>query len=172
MSKISTKALLTVCVSALFVAAQMVSVADAKPSRSGSAASRGKTQTSIASHNRGGNKINADKRRDVKINKGGNRGGNNVNIGGGHNNINIDVDNDWNRGRWDNHWHPVRTAAVVGATVAVTRAVVGTRVYVLPSNTCKAYTYTGVYYYNCGDDWYSPQYVGTQVTYVVVARPY
>ena len=63
------------------------------------------------------------------------------------------------------------TAAAVTATVAVTRAVIGTRYYALPA-TCVTQTYSGTYYYNCGDDWYAPQYAGTQVTYVAVRRPY
>ena len=152
MANTSKKAVLAVCISALFSATQLASIADAKPSKRGGGG--GVTHTNVGGHNKGHNNVNVS----------GNRGG--------HNNVNIDVDNNWDRGRWDNDWHPVRTAATVGAVVAVTNAIVGQRYYALPSNTCKAYTYNRVYYYNCNDVWYAPQYVGTQVSYVVVVRPY
>lgn len=145
----SNLCLLAACVTALFAAAQLAPVAEAAKRDAG--------------------------RRDAgtRTNLSGNRN-NNVNINGGHNDvdINVDVDNGWNNGPWDDHWHPVGAAVAVGTTVAVTRAIVGTRVYVLPSTTCTVYPYAGATYYVCGDDWYAPQYVGTQVTYVVVKRPY
>lgn len=169
----SGKMLAILCVSALFAGAQFVQVADARGGRKG-----GGTHTNMSGHhakpahrgdiNRGhANRGNGNRNRIERNNV--NR---NVNYHGGHNNIDIDVDRDWDRGHWDDHWHPVATAAAVGATVAVTRAIVGSRVYVLPSTGCQTYPYSGTSYYVCGDDWYEPQYVGTQVTYVVVRRPY
>jgi hypothetical protein len=90
---------------------------------------------------------------------------------GGNNTINIDVDNGWNNGRWDDEWHPIATAAAVTATVAVTRAAIGTRYYALPPG-CVTHTHAGTYYYFCDDTWYAPQYAGTQITYIVVQKPY
>jgi hypothetical protein len=166
MKDISITKFSALCLSAAFVAAVFIETAEARRGGGGGGHGGG-THTNLGGHDRGGNRGD--------FNGSGNRGGNNVNVSGnrgGHNNVNIDVDNGWNNGRWDNDWHPVATAAAVTATVAVTRAVVGTTVYVLPASSCSNYTYSGVYYYNCGDDWYQPRYVGTQVTYVVVRRPY
>jgi hypothetical protein len=120
-----------------------------QPSRSGGA------RTNIGSNNGGSHDYH---------------GGHNT-YRGGNNTINIDVDNGWNNGPWDDEWHPVATAAAVTATVAVTRAVIGTRYYALPPN-CVTHTYGGTYYYYCGETWYAPQYAGTQITYIVVQRPY
>ena len=50
---------------------------------------------------------------------------NNVNV---ERNVNMDVDH----GGQDNDYHPVATAAVVGAALAVTSAVVGSMVRALP----------------------------------------
>ena len=141
---------------ALLAAAQLASVADAKRARG---ASGGGARTNIsgpADRGAGG--------RDISIDGG--------DYHGGHNDIDIDVDTGWNNGHWDDHWHPAAAAIAIGTTVAVTRAVVGTRVYVLPSSSCELYLSGGTTYYVCGEDWYTPQYVGTQVTYVVVVRPY
>lgn len=172
MSMSGKKTMAAACVTALFLAAQLAPVAEA--AKRGGGARGGGTHTNMSGGHRGGNNVgnrggNTINRGDVNRHRGGN---NNVNINGGHNNIDIDVDNGWNNGHWDDHWHPVATAAAVGATVAVTRAIVGTRVYVLPATGCQLYPYSGTSYYICGDDWYAPQYVGTQVSYVVVARPY
>jgi hypothetical protein len=69
-----------------------------------------------------------------------------------------------NRGGWD---HPVAAAAVVGATVAVTAAAVGSMVVTVPPN-CVPVNYGGIVYQQCGTTWYAPQ--GSQ--YVVVNPPY
>jgi len=53
------------------------------------------------------------------------------------------------------------------ATVAVTAAVVGS----VPPN-CTAVNYGGMVYQQCGSTWYQPQYVGSQVQYIVVAPIY
>ena len=56
---------------------------------------------------------------------------NNVNV---ERNVNVNVGNNngcCNNG-WDNDYHPVATAAAVGATVAVTSAVVGSMVRTVP----------------------------------------
>ena len=89
---------------------------------------------------------------------------NNVNV---ERNVNVNVDSGGccNNG-WDND-HPVATAAAVGATIAVTSAVIGSIVNKPPAN-CVPVNYGGIVYQQCGSTWYQPQ--GPQ--YVVVAPPY
>ena len=80
----------------------------------------------------------------------------NVNV---NRNVNVDVD------RRD-YYHPVATAAAV----ATTAAVIGSMVYSIPPS-CTSVVANGVTYQQCGSSWYQPQYVGSQVTYVVVNPP-
>jgi hypothetical protein len=89
---------------------------------------------------------------------------NNVNV---NRNVNVEVEGGGccNNG-WDND-HPVATAAAVGATIAVTSAVIGSIVNKPPAN-CVPVNYGGIVYQQCGSTWYQPQ--GAQ--YVVVAPPY
>ena len=101
--------------------------------------------------------------RDVQVNNGQrdvrNTSINNVNV---NRNVNVDVDR---RGDgWNDNYHPV-------ATVVVTAAVVGSVVRSVPPN-CSPYNYNGMVYQQCGSSWYQPQYVGNDVQYVVVNRPY
>jgi hypothetical protein len=70
-------------------------------------------------------------------------------------------------GGWDNDYHPVATAAAVGAAVAVTSAVVGSMVATVPPS-CVPVNYGGMVYQQCGSTWYQPQ--GAQ--YVVINPPY
>jgi hypothetical protein len=81
-------------------------------------------------------------------------------------NVNVHVDD--HHSGWDDH--PVATAAAVTATVAVTAAAIGSIVAAPPPN-CAPVNVGGVAYQQCGGTWYQPQYVGTQVQYVVVAPP-
>jgi hypothetical protein len=85
----------------------------------------------------------------------------NVNV---HRDIDIDVDHHY-RG-----YHPVATAVGVAAAATVTAAVVGSIVYSLPPS-CSAMVVNGVTYQQCGGTWYQPQFVGEQVSYVVVNAP-
>ena len=78
-----------------------------------------------------------------------------------HRDIDIDVD------RHYHGYHPVARAAGVAAAATVTAAVVGSIVYSLPP-ACSAVVVNGLTYQQCGGTWYQPQYVGTQVSYVVV----
>lgn len=80
----------------------------------------------------------------------------NVNV---NRNVNVDVD------RRD-YYHPVATAAAV----ATTAAVIGSMVYSIPPS-CSSMVVNGVTYQQCGSSWYQPQYVGSQLTYVVVNPP-
>ena len=68
------------------------------------------------------------------------------------------------------NYHPVATAAAVTAGVALTAATVGAIVHSLPPS-CTVTSLNGVTYQNCNGTWYQPQYVGTQVNYVVVNPP-
>jgi hypothetical protein len=91
----------------------------------------------------------------------------NVNV---NKNVNVNVDN--NRGGccnngWDNDYHPVATAVAIGATVAVTSAIVGSMVQTVPPG-CVPVNYGGMIYQQCGTTWYQPQ--GPQ--YVVINPPY
>lgn len=121
-------------------------------------------------HANAGNRMNAGNN---------NRVGNRTHINNSHNNVNIDNHRDVNidvdgHGRYgyDDHYHPLATAAAVTATVAVTAAVVGAivRPAQLPSN-CVQVVQGNVAYLQCGSVWYQPQYQGSDVAYVVVNAP-
>jgi len=99
------------------------------------------------------NSVNASRNTNINANKNVNV---NVNASGGC----------CGRG-WDNDYHPVATAAAVGATVAVTSAVVGSMVRAVPTG-CVPVNYGGIVYQQCGTVWYQPQ--GAQ--FVVVNAPY
>ncbi|MGY2189588.1 hypothetical protein D3C81_102910 [compost metagenome] len=94
----------------------------------------------------------------------------NVNIDN-HRDVDIDVDGHGRYG-YDDHYHPIATAAAVTATVAVTAAVVGSIMTPaqMPTNCVQVMQYNTVYM-QCGSTWYQPQYQGSDVTYVVVNAP-
>jgi hypothetical protein len=86
------------------------------------------------------------------------------------NNVNVDRDVNVNvegHGGWDDDYHPGATAAAVTAGVAVTSAIVGSRVASVPPS-CVPVNYGGMVYQQCGSTWYQPQ--GSQ--YVVVNPPH
>jgi len=87
---------------------------------------------------------------------------NNVNV-----NRNVNVEGGCCNNGWDNDYHPVARAAAVGATVAVTSAVIGSMVQTVPAS-CVPVNYGGMVYQQCGSTWYQPQ--GSQ--YVVINAPY
>lgn len=93
---------------------------------------------------------NVNSNRNVNVNS--NR---NVNVsGGGCGNCN---------NGWDNDYHPLAAAAVVG----VTAAAIGSMVRTPPAN-CVPVNYGGMVYQQCGSTWYQPS--GGQ--YMVVNPPY
>ena len=105
-------------------------------------------------------------RADVRTNNVRSSSVNNVNV---NKNVNVNVANRGgccNNG-WDNDYHPVATAVAVGATVAVTSAIVGSMVRTVPAG-CVPVNYGGMIYQQCGSTWYQPQ--GSQ--YVVINPPY
>ena len=112
----------------------------------------------------GGARQNAqanNSRADARTNNVRSTSVNNVNV---DRNVNVNVDNN---GGWDNDYHPVARAAAVGATIAVTSAVIGSMVNTVPPG-CVPVNYGGVVYQQCGGTWYAPQ--GPQ--FVVVNPPY
>ncbi|MCF5705469.1 hypothetical protein [Pseudomonas syringae] len=131
-----------------------------------------------ANHVNAGNRVNSGTRVNAGNNVGNrtyvnnsNRNVNrNVNIDN-HRDVDIDVDGHGRYG-YDDHYHPIATAAAVTATVAVTAAVVGS-IFTpaqMPSSCVQVIRYN-VAYMQCGSTWYQPQYQGSDVTYVVVNAP-
>jgi hypothetical protein len=102
----------------------------------------------------------SDSKADARTNNVRSSSVNNVNV---ERNVNVDVEG----GGWDNDYHPGARAAAVTAGVAVTAAVVGSRVATVPAS-CVPVNYGGMVYQQCGSTWYQPQ--GSQ--YVVVNPPY
>ena len=99
---------------------------------------------------------NANVNKNVNVNSNANR---NVNVNSNrHVDVDVDVDRDY---------HPVGTALAVGATVAVTTAIIGSTVNALPP-ACVPVQVGNILYQQCGSTWYQPQYVGSSVQYVVV----
>jgi hypothetical protein len=118
--------------------------------------------TTRASVNRNANRnlnrnvnINQNRNQNINVNR-------NVNV---HRDIDVDVDH-----RYYDHYHPVATAVGVAAAATVTAAVIGSIVYSLPP-ACSMVVVNGISYQNCSGTWYQPQYMGTQVSYVVVNPP-
>ena len=91
---------------------------------------------------------------------------NNVNI---NRNVNVNVDRGGCcYGGWNHDYHPVATAAAVGATMAVTAAVVGSFVRSVPVG-CVPVNYSGMIYQQCGGGvWYQSESNG----YIVSNPPY
>ena len=101
--------------------------------------------------------VNKNTNKNVNVNS-----NKNVNV---NTNRHVDVDVDVDR-----HHHPIGTAVAVGATIAVTSAIVGSMVYALPP-ACVPVQIGAMLYQQCGGAYYQPQYVGTSVQYIVVAPP-
>jgi hypothetical protein len=117
---------------------------------------------SAGANNRQNVQVN-NSRADARTNNVRSTSVNNVNV---NRNTNVNVQANGNGG-WDNDYHPVATAVAVGATVAVTSAVIGSMTRTVPAN-CVPINYGGMVYQQCGSTWYQPQ--GSQ--YVVVNPPY
>jgi len=113
------------------------------------------TRTSVNKNVNANANVNRNVNQTVNVNS--NR---NVNVNSNrHVDVDVDVDRDY---------HPVGTALAVGATVAVTAAIVGSTVNTLPP-ACVPVQVGNMLYQQCGSTWYQPQYVGSSVQYVVVA---
>jgi hypothetical protein len=147
----------------------------------GGGASRGSARTNVTRGEGGGGgnvgsnrSSNVNQSRNTNINQ--NRNTNiNTNVNRNTNvNVNRDVDIDVHGGYYGGGYgccyHPVATAAAVTAATMVTAAVVGSIVNTLPTG-CVVTVVNGISYQQCGSTWYQPQYVGSSVSYVVVAHP-
>ncbi len=118
---------------------------------------RGKTKTSV---NKNVNK-NRNKNSNTNINVNSNRNRNtNVNV-----NKNVDVNVEVDR-----RGNPIVRGMAIGATAAVTAAVIGSIVYSLPPS-CTTVIVNGVTYQQCGATWYQPQVVSGSTQYIVVNNP-
>ena len=107
-------------------------------------------------HRGGGGHRNVN--RNVNVNRNSNRN-TNVRV---NRNVNVNVNHRRGYG-----YHPVARGVAIGATAAVTAAVVGSMIYSLPPNCVTVVRY-GTSYRQCGNDWYEPRYSGNSVTYIVV----
>ena len=93
-----------------------------------------------------------------------------------HTDVNVHAHGGYHGGYhgYHGHYHPVArgvaATAAIATTAAVTAAVVGTVVATLPPS-CSTIVVEGVTYQQCGSDYYQPQYVVTDVQYVVVESP-
>lgn len=113
------------------------------------------TRTSVNKNVNANANVNRNVNQNVNVNS--NR---NVNVNSNrHVDVDVDVDRDY---------HPVGTALAVGATVAMTSAIIGSTVNALPP-ACVPVQVGNMLYQQCGSTWYQPQYVGSSVQYVVVA---
>ena len=164
--KMTVKKLLTVSLSAIFLTSMtMAPIAEA---RGGGGGGGGNRQVPERGAKGGGDRNVNNNRADVRSTNVRNTSVNNVNV---NKNVTVNVDNDRHgHGGWDNDYHPVATAAAVTAAVVVTSAVVGSMVNTVPAG-CYPVNYNGIVYQQCGNTWYQPQYVGTQVQYIVINPP-
>lgn len=183
MYRIASCSFLLSVLSIALLTAVPVLQADARPGAAGHArasvhrappAGAQRAQRSNPRPQASGNRVNSN--RNVNA---GNHSNNRTNINTGDRNVNIDnhrdVDIDVDgRGRYgyDDHYHPVATAAAVTAAVVVTGAVVGSifRPSQMPADCVQVMRYNTAYM-QCGSTWFQPQYQGSNVTYVVVNAP-
>lgn len=159
--KLSVTGLLSVAMVAASLA--VPTAAEAKPTRTSVNNNANSNRSANVNSNKTAN-VNANRNANVNSNKNVNVNSNrNVNVNSNRN-VNVDVD-------VDRRHHPVGTAVAVGATVAVTAAVIGSMTPTLPP-ACTVVLVNGLSYQQCGSTWYQPQYVGSSVQYVVVAPMY
>ena len=160
-------------VAAAFVAAAFVIASDADARGGGGGGARGGGGGGGGARAGGGggggqrtSQVN-NSRADTRTNNVRSGSVNNVNNVNVNRNTNINVEGGCCGGGWDNDYHPVARAAVVGAAVATTAAVVGSMVTTVPAG-CVPVSYGGMVYQQCGSIWYQPQ----AGQYVVINPPY
>ena len=147
---------------AVAVAAASLAVSTGAQARD---AKGGATKTNVNKNANSNRNSNVGSNKNVNVNNNSNKNVNvnsnkNVNVNSNRN-VNVNVD-------YDDHHHPIGTAVAIGATVAVTAAIVGSVTTTLPP-ACTVVMMNGLAYQQCGTVWYQPQYVGSSVQYVVVA---
>ncbi len=104
--------------------------------------------------------VNNNRNRNKNVNVNSNRNRNtNVNV---NKNVNVNVNH--------RHGRPIARGVAIGATAAITAAVIGSIVYTLPPS-CTTVFINGVTYQQCGSSWYQPQVVGGSTQYIVVNSP-
>ena len=145
-------------------------LAGAPALQAGNKGSRASSRSSVSNKNVNRNN-NSNRNVNVNSNRTSTRNrNNNVNIDRDRD-IDIDVDVDHHHGCcYDNHHHGIGVVGAVAA-VAVTAAVIGSTVTVLPP-ACTVVYANGITYQQCGGAYYQPRYVGTSVSYVVVGSPF
>lgn len=158
----------------------VLGIADASAARGGGGGGR-MAQSSVSGANRSmsgggnrastGNMANGGNRANTgNINTGNN--GNRVNTGDVNigNDVNVDIDGGYNHwhGYHGGYYHPVATAAFIGAVAVTTAAVVGSYYYALPPSGCTVVIKNGISYHYCGSVYYQQTWSGNDVVYVVV----
>lgn len=157
--KRTSQAILAPVIALALCAAGTALDANAAPQRS-----RGEARASVNNASRSHRTTN-----NTTVNNRSRNVNRNVNVNSNRD-VNINVDN--RGGRYDDHYHPVATAAAVTATAVVTTAVVGSIINAsqMPPN-CVQVMRGNAAYMQCGSTWYQPQYQGSNVTYIVVNQP-
>ncbi len=132
--------------------------------------SRNVSRTHVKDYNRGGRKsydrsrdVNIKHKKDVNINV-----KKNVHVHGGYHGRPY-----YGRPHYDYHYHD--RGVSTGAAVAIGLAGLAVGAMIASSQvppSCSVVTVRGVPYQQCGSTWLQPQYVGSQVNYVVVNPPY
>ncbi|OOG10445.1 hypothetical protein [Pseudomonas sp. C9] len=142
------------------------------------AENRADTANNLNATNRTGNNVNAGNRTAAGNNVGNRANVNNgnvnrnVNNGNINRNVNVNADGYGHYDDDDDFDNPLAAALVVGATVAVTAAAIGSIMEPdeMP-NDCSQVMRNNTTYLQCGSTWYQPQYQGSNVNYVVVPAP-
>ena len=142
------------------------------------AENRANTANNLNATNRTGNNVNAGNRTAAGNNVGNRANVNNgnvnrnVNNGNINRNVNVNADGYGHYDDDDDFDNPLAAALVVGATVAVTAAAIGSIMEPdeMP-NDCSQVMRNNTTYLQCGSTWYQPQYQGSNVNYVVVPAP-
>jgi len=136
------------------------------------------SRSHVNNFNRGGAN-NFNRNRDVRVNR-------NQNINVNRNvNANVNVNRNVNvhggyyggggyygRPYYGGYYGGVSTGAAVA--IGLTGLAIGTMIGAsqVPSSGCSTVMVRGIGYQQCGSTWLQPQYVGSQVNYVVVHSPY
>jgi hypothetical protein len=134
--------------------------------RGGGGGGGGGARASSSSAGGGGQRAN-NASADARTNNVRSGSVNNVNNQNVNVNRNVNVQGNGGGGGWDNDYHPVAAAAVIGGAMAVTSAAIGSMHTTVPAS-CVPVNHGGMVYQQCGSTWYQPQ--GSQ--YVVVNAPY
>ena len=128
------------------------------------------SRSHVNNFNRGGTS-NFNRNQNLNVNRNVNRNVNaNVNV-----NRNVNVHGGY-YGGGGYYGRPYYGGVSTGAAVAIglTGLAIGTMIGAsqVPSSGCTTVMVRGIGYQQCGSTWLQPQYVGSQVNYVVVRSPY